>query len=183
MTTENSLIYPTLITGMFSADECAEIIKSVQEETFEISTVWYHDKKESNSSVRKGPIFWLSESDERFKLVYNRISLGMEAAIKYYDFDCTGIEMIQLCRYEVGDYFNWHFDLGSQKEISHRKISLVVSLSDPDAYKGGHLEFYDYSVEKPIAQGFSIAFPSYLRHRVTPLKQGVRYSLVSASPS
>ena len=72
-----------------------------------------------------------------------------------------------------------------------RKLSLVCSLSDPKDYTGGRFQFkltdektgenYDFEVEEILPRGSIIVFPSFLYHRVKPVKQGTRYSLVAWS--
>ena len=70
-----------------------------------------------------------------------------------------------------------------------RKLSVTVSLSDPKEYKGGELEF-DYKNSNPnqknklikcteiLPKGSLVVFPSFVWHRVCPVKSGERYSLV-----
>ena len=70
-----------------------------------------------------------------------------------------------------------------------RKLSVTVSLSDPDDYKGGNFEFCtqgQVNCTKTVVsrckeikpQGSIVVFPSFLNHRVTPVTKGTRYSLV-----
>jgi len=70
-----------------------------------------------------------------------------------------------------------------------RKLSLTLQLSDPKDYSGGELEF-DMTVNKnkPYRevlknkpQGTIVVFPSFIEHRVKPVKKGIRYSLVNWS--
>ena len=42
-------------------------------------------------------------------------------------------------------------------------------------------ENYDFEVEEILPRGSIIVFPSFLYHRVKPVKQGTRYSLVAWS--
>jgi PKHD-type hydroxylase len=65
-------------------------------------------------------------------------------------------------------------------EISHRKLSLTVQLSDPAHYEGGVLQFMlnQKIVDAPKERGTVIVFPSFMMHRVTPVERGVRRSLV-----
>ena len=83
-------------------------------------------------------------------------------------------------RFLVCSNYDWHIDLGTGR-FSRRKISLSVQLSVASAYEGGELEFHISGLdrEKMRQQGALIAFPSFLEHRVTPVTQGVRFSLVA----
>jgi PKHD-type hydroxylase len=70
-----------------------------------------------------------------------------------------------------------------------RKLSVTVSLSDSNDYKGGELEFDFRNGEhgkisnivecKEIkSKGSLVVFPSFVWHRVKPVTKGTRYSLV-----
>ena len=74
-------------------------------------------------------------------------------------------------------------------EVAVRKLAIVVQLSDPDDYQGGELEVFnivhEYEPDDVIAwsddarqQGSVIVFPAFEYHRVTPIVDGERYSLV-----
>ena len=61
-----------------------------------------------------------------------------------------------------------------------RKISMTLLLSDPSEFTGGDLLFADANQKEPVQlkQGQAIFFASFLRHKVAPVKKGVRKSLV-----
>ena len=68
-----------------------------------------------------------------------------------------------------------------------RKLSMTVSLTDPDEYEGGDLEFYFRNTDKGSQpriceeirkKGSVIIFPSFVWHRVKPVTKGIRHSLV-----
>ena len=64
---------------------------------------------------------------------------------------------------------------------------MTVSLTDPEEYEGGDLEF-DFRNEDEASQprvceeirkkGSVIVFPSFVWHRVKPVTKGIRHSLV-----
>jgi len=60
-----------------------------------------------------------------------------------------------------------------------RKISMVISITDPDTYEGGEFEFIDGTKPDLKPRGSVLVFPSFVRHRVTPVTTGTRYSLVN----
>ena len=90
------------------------------------------------------------------------------------------IDQISINKYDVGGKFDWHMDI--TETISTRKLSFTVQLSDPKDYKGGDLEFFDGEETKTNPEvrkkGTLIVFPSYTWHRITPITEGTRYSLV-----
>ena len=51
-----------------------------------------------------------------------------------------------------------------------------MQLSKPETYKGGNLVFETEPMERAI--GTIVIFPSYVRHQVTRVTEGTRYSLV-----
>ncbi|MGB0647256.1 MAG: 2OG-Fe(II) oxygenase, partial [Bradymonadia bacterium] len=61
-----------------------------------------------------------------------------------------------------------------------RKLSVTVQLDDEGVYSGGELEFEELQTSANLrARGTVLVFPSYLRHRVTPVTNGVRRALVA----
>ena len=95
-----------------------------------------------------------------------------------YGFDATqSREGFQFTRYEVGEYYGPHFDIGPGR-LTERKLSLTVQLSAPDDYTGGELVIYPEFVAAKD-QGSMTVFPSFMCHDVRPVQTGVRYSLVS----
>ncbi len=67
-----------------------------------------------------------------------------------------------------------------------RKISVTISLNDPDEYEGGNLQFDfgPHAAERYLTcteirpKGSVIVFPSHVYHQVSPVTRGTRYSLV-----
>ena len=79
-------------------------------------------------------------------------------------------------------HHSWHQDIGPD-ELSTRKISITVQLSDNSEYEGGDLKFWlggknleDNSLFAQRGKGTVILFPSYLYHAVTPVTKGIRKS-------
>jgi len=99
---------------------------------------------------------------------------------QFFGFDLTGFgEGLQFTRYAApGQHYKAHIDMGFGHTI--RKLSLVVQLSDPADYEGGELEL-DNGEPFPMerSRGRLVAFPSWTVHRVTPVTEGTRYSLVA----
>lgn len=100
---------------------------------------------------------------------------------KFFKFDLTGFEQgLQFTRYVApGQHYDWHMDKGYGTPA--RKLSLSVQLSDPKNYKGGDFEIMSgrKTLKLPRERGFVTFFPSYTIHRVRPVKEGTRDSLVA----
>tara|TARA_E500000318_G_scaffold88731_1_gene86114 strand:- start:1728 stop:2354 length:627 start_codon:yes stop_codon:yes gene_type:complete len=109
-----------------------------------------------------------------------------------WNFDWEFSEQLQFTKYEPGQHYGWHQDaFESDRKINgkmmNRKLSVTLSLSNPDEYEGGELEFdflnkgrgSNIRVCKEVkTKGSLVVFPSFLWHRVTPVTRGTRYSLV-----
>ena len=91
-------------------------------------------------------------------------------------------EPAQFTEYPKGGFYDWHMDLNPFGEIGEhpiRKISMTCLLSDPSEFKGGDLAFEDHGNNKiKLQQGQAVFFASFMRHRVEPVKKGIRRSLV-----
>jgi len=70
---------------------------------------------------------------------------------------------------------------------TQRKLSATVQLTDESKYKGGELLFKDLKGKNEPEiltnkvfkkKGTIVVFPSYMLHKVTPVTQGIRHSLV-----
>ena len=143
--------------------------------------------------TRNSNVTWL---DDRW--IYDAVQPFVHAANKNADwnFQWDWSEACQFTRYSKGQFYDWHcdsWDLPYTQEGPTkgkiRKLSVTVSLSDPKDYVGGELEF-DYRNKNPkektslvkcteiAPRGSVVVFPSFLWHRVCPVKRGTRYSLV-----
>jgi PKHD-type hydroxylase len=90
------------------------------------------------------------------------------------------VQFTEYC-YEDNGHYDWHQDVNwnGQTDID-RKISITVQLSNENEYDGGNFEFDELETNTNFKlKGTIIIFPSYLRHRVTPVTSGVRKSLVA----
>ena len=120
-----------------------------------------------------------------------------------YDLKCIDGENMQYTQYGPGEFYGWHTDAGisnqykpqtvgnraenlandfvSENIESVRKLSFVLQLSNPDDYEGGNLQLLDEADNSYIAprkRGTVILFDSRTRHRVLPVKSGLRKSVV-----
>lgn len=116
-------------------------------------------------------------------------------------FDINNIDggNLQYTRYGPGETYGWHIDHGildvSDAEQSNssrdyrkrvvgeeqRKLSFSLQLSDADDYEGGNFQLMDDNDDMSIAPrqlGSLIVFDSRCKHRVRPVKSGIRRSLV-----
>mgnify|MGYP002634270451 CR=1 FL=1 len=99
-----------------------------------------------------------------------------EAVNAHFGFELEGLEAPQVARYGPMGGYDWHVDLGPGP-ASRRKLSVSILLEAADlggAFELGVVE----GLAAELAPGDALAFPSYLRHRVAPVRAGRRTSLV-----
>ena len=153
------------------------------------------NKKEIKNLKKKrdSNIVWMND-----RWIYKEIQPYIKEANRRanWNFNWDWSESCQFTKYKPGQYYGWHCDSwegvytqeGSSKG-KIRKLSVTVSLSDEKDYSGGELEF-DFRQQSPdkrnqtkeckeiLSKGSLVVFPSFVWHRVKPVKKGVRYSLV-----
>ena len=152
---------------------------------------------------RKSDIVWMNDT-WIYKEIHPYIHEANQKAGWNFEWDWS--ESCQFTKYGVGQYYGWHCDSwdkpysrpkmeNGKYPVDHgkiRKLSVTISLSHPDEYVGGNLEFdfrnqVDWDRNKKAAihscdgirpRGSIIVFPSFVWHRVNPVTKGTRYSLV-----
>lgn len=137
--------------------------------------------KETDETLRKTKLSFIADSTDNIWLYQKLGQLGIQCNHERYGYDLLGFHHeLQLARYGEGDFFDWHLDFGAG-EISHRKLSISVQLSDSDEYEGGDLQFMinQKVINAPRSKGTVVVFPSFIMHRVTPITKGVRQSIVA----
>tara|TARA_R100000935_G_scaffold15327_1_gene30578 strand:- start:1685 stop:2320 length:636 start_codon:yes stop_codon:yes gene_type:complete len=202
MNLENNFWYfKSVLTPRF----CDDLIKySLNKKEKMARTGGYNkNKKLSKNEInnmqkkRKSDVVWLSEP-----WIYKEIQPYVHIANKNagWNFEWNRSESCQFTKYKLNQYYGWHCDSDTKTynkpgELDHgmiRKLSVTCQLTDGSEYKGGDLEFdfrnYDpplrdeknHVIKAPqaLAKGSVIVFPSFLWHRVKPVTEGTRYSLV-----
>lgn len=164
--------------NVFTKEECEVIIDYCTKKIKKTAEI---GNNVVNKEIRKNKIVWISNDDISLAWVIGKISNYIYQINKqYYNYDIYGLtEDIQFTEYsEIDDHYDWHSDSTLGSII--RKLSFSIQLSDSKDYEGCELEFniLKDNDNSFIEQGTAIAFPSYMSHRVTPLKSGKRYSLV-----
>ena len=180
---------------------CDEIVKYGQQLQDQMAvTGGYGNKKLNQKEIkdlktkRDSNIVWMSD-----RWVYKEIQpyVHQANANAGWNFQWDWSESCQFTKYKKGQYYDWHCDswehvYNKPNTPSHgkiRKLSVTVTLSDPKNYKGGELEFDFRNLDpdkKPnvhkckeiLPKGSLVVFPSFVWHRVCPVKSGERNSLV-----
>ena len=142
---------------------------------------------------RNSNVVWL---DEKWIYRYLHYYLNVANISAGWNFQWDQSENIQFTKYKLNQFYAWHCD--SWKEPygedqppylkgKIRKLSMTCCLSDPKDYKGGEFEFrftddegknVDKVCKEIIPRGSIVVFPSHVHHRVKPVTEGTRHSLV-----
>jgi PKHD-type hydroxylase len=190
MILENYYYYFTSAIPPKICDEIVQFGQSLQEDfatTGQISAKEAEGKKEEIKVHRNSNVSWISEP-----WVYSELHpLIHEAnANAGWNFEWDYSEPAQFTRYKLNQYYHWHEDqdvkpFDNQNEAYQgkiRKLSCTLQLSHPDEYEGGDLEFETpngiFKVDEIRQRGSICVFPSFVKHRVTPVTKGIRHSLV-----
>lgn len=100
----------------------------------------------------------------------------------YYDITDIENNLIQFCRYDIGEYYSWHVDSCiSNNSNTCRKLSFILQLSDSSEYDGGDIQFLDENDNTYFAPrdiGSITIFDSRTKHRVRKVRKGTRKSIV-----
>tara|TARA_R100000995_G_C3475266_1_gene120578 strand:+ start:688 stop:1323 length:636 start_codon:yes stop_codon:yes gene_type:complete len=147
---------------------------------------------------RHSDVTWLNDT-WIYKEIQPYVKLANESAGWNFEWDWS--EPIQFTKYKLNQYYDWHADSyhkpynkkGNKNEDGKiRKLSMTLQLTDGSEYEGGELEFDFRNYDPPLrdedkhlkqakeilAKGSIIVFPSFVWHRVKPVRKGTRYSLV-----
>ncbi len=163
-----------LLRGAFTPAECAAIAALGDAASGTAGRV-----ELGADTYRVSKIVWI-EPVQSAHWIYHRLGLMFAQANRHYGLELIGlVEALQYTVYGPGQHFDWHIDLGSG-QTSGRKLSMTVQLSEAGDYSGGELEFINAPGPNAAKEiGAATVFPSYLAHRVAPVRTGVRRSLVA----
>tara|TARA_R100000808_G_C2148751_1_gene156973 strand:+ start:2408 stop:3037 length:630 start_codon:yes stop_codon:yes gene_type:complete len=180
--------HPYLSTGKILSDkQCDTIIEGAKDWAAPI----IHGTGMQNESYTNTEIGHCYVNEEWIWL-YDHLTLAARDLNRTaWQFQVTGtFECIDIIKYTApGGGMKWHHDLHTGgPSTAARKLNMIVQLSDPDDYEGGELQMFcpgwgnDNDGEiftVPKDRGIMYVMPTYIYHRVQPVTQGVRHSLVT----
>lgn len=167
----------------------SSMIEYIEALTYDKATV---DKSVVDTQVRSTDVAFIPWDEWIPGIMHSMI---ISANRSYFNYDLTYFGgRIQSTVYNGSnsDFYDWHVDTGDHScvsedlgggktQMTERKLSCSLILSDPWDYEGGELQFhYSRTFFRSIKpeKGTAIIFPSWLPHRVRPVKSGKRISLV-----
>ena len=143
---------------------------------------------EKLKKTRNSKVVWLNYP-WLYREMYSWLNLANRNA--GWNFQWSSSESCQFTKYSGDEkqHYDWHTDSApTPNEIGLiRKLSMSVALVDGTEYEGGDFEINNLSPKKNEVyiikalrkKGSIIVFPSFVWHRVTPVTEGTRCSLVS----
>ena len=146
---------------------------------------------EDGGNTRSSMIKWIPRDNVDWDWLYERMmNLSTEANDALWHFDLkTALECIQYTEYYASEHghYDWHQDIGPGELPSKRKVSITIQLSETGEYEGGELQLctgsggdglFSHTRTCERGAGVGVLFPSYMMHRVSPVTNGTRKSLV-----
>lgn len=164
---------------LFTPEQMNQIISEVNEISRAGQTLQVASNSRPEDEVRRSRICWLDR--KKYDWLYDDMWEIAKEGNRLYGYDIKPIrEQIQVSIYDESQegFYTWHMDV--DPDFMTRKISISVPLNHPAQYEGGDLQFWDGGsvVTATQAPGLPILFPSWIVHRVNPVTQGRRYSMV-----
>lgn len=171
---------PVYTDAFFTDEQCAEVIRigeSLKKEPAKVGNTTGN----LNEEIRRSNVSWIGPEHAPKEFFAYIESLVQDNNEKFFKFDIIGMESLQYSVYDSAymGHYSWHTDT-SKNNGDMRKISISILLSDPSEYEGGRFLFNQFGTVTDAYEkkGRAILFPSWIPHCVTPVKRGVRKSLV-----
>jgi PKHD-type hydroxylase len=167
---------------VFTPEQCQLVINAGRSEPAQTAEVGAgkDGKGIIDTKTRTSHISWIPFN--KMPEMYDTINQLMQKTnSNHFGFENMQItEPAQYTEYPEGGFYDWHIDsdimMGHEPPV--RKISMTLLLSPETEFEGGGLELMDENKVARPKQGHAIFFASFIRHRVVPIKKGVRKSLV-----
>ena len=181
--------------------ELNDILNKLDDKTINGSVIGYDEAAAGQLKIRSSNIKFLNddfEGHKEFDKIDQYICKKFDQINKnIYNLDITHYMSPQYTIYGVDQYFNWHPDgpMGVMDrrglncipdDLVWRKLSMSLALNDETEYKGGDFQILNPSASPDcnaintirMGSGTAIIFPAYSAHRVTPVTEGVRKTLI-----
>ena len=137
-----------------------------------------------DDDLRRSDVFFFNDLQSAMPLYKTIYDIVTEINMIHFRYSICYAEPFQYSVYkeEVAGFYDTHCDSPLRNTGGFiRKISFSILLNDPSEFEGGKLLLH--TAKEPIEtklekKGDMVLFPSYIPHSVTPVKKGVRRSLV-----
>lgn len=178
------------VESAFSEEEVSFILAGFNESEREQAQIGTADSDdESLLKYRSSKVNFINYSKE-YSWLFEKLNKIVEKVNEeYYNFDLNGYDFVQYSEYYANEngHYDYHIDMMMdmipQKDYDflYRKLSFSLCLNQQDTdYFGGDFKIKtgaeDVSVK--LNRGDMLLFPSFILHKVEPVTEGVRKSLV-----
>lgn len=178
------------VESAFSEEEVSFILAGLNESEREQAQIGTTDSDdESLLKYRSSKVNFINYSKE-YSWLFEKLNKIVEKVNEeYYNFDLNGYDFVQYSEYYANEngHYDYHVDMMMdmipQKDYDflYRKLSFSLCLNQQDTdYFGGDFKIKtgaeDVSVK--LNRGDMLLFPSFILHKVEPVTEGVRKSLV-----
>lgn len=162
----------------FSDEECDRIIEKFKNNVGKA-------RIQNNSELTKtrdSNVYFIDSADEENNWLFRRLAeVTVRMNDQFFNFDIERIEAVQFTEYDASykGFYKSHVDTAFETS-TFRKLSFSLQLTDSDEYSGGDLILHTGHNPDTASRtkGTMNVFPSFLLHEVTPVTNGIRYSLV-----
>jgi len=198
----NSPILFQTYLKVFTPEECKEIQHIAKSSGYNQRGLTGFEAKEEfqeetfsgkpNDEIRKSDLWFFSEPWVYEKLQQIFLTANNECR---WNLDINKFEQCQYTEYHgyENGHYDWHYDAhpwpyGEDTQFPGllRKLSATVLMNDPSEYSGGEFELdagmdgnkRKTEIVKLAGQGDMVVFSSIVPHRVLPVTEGTRKSMV-----
>lgn len=170
---------------LLGPETCERVIEAAQLYEPMAAIVGDGERAAIDRGYRRSNVRWLDYGPNT-SVLYEALTYALRwVNDKTWKMELTNFpSALQYTEYAFWDqqHYDWHMDFGSGAFVG-RKLSVSVLLTPGEQYEGGDFEFQDMTMcddhRKGLRQqGAAVIFPSFYRHRVTPVTSGKRISLV-----
>lgn len=178
MNTEARVKSPIWIYEKTIPDEiCDYIISSLKDNEYDKGRI---NSTNINEKVRNVLVQYIPQSNWISSLVHY---YGFDANKSNFNYAIGDVSAAQFLKYEPGMFYRVHADTSynPDNEGYYRKLTVIVNLTDPSDFEGGEFVLFNDGltpIRLKAEKGTVFVFPSYLNHKISPIKEGIRYSIV-----
>lgn len=173
----------------FTSQQCDDIINSAMKLPVQTPTLGY-DSALTDNNMRRSYVRWIDDTNKDFDYLFHLMWKYMRIINNdWFGYHVTHLPPMQFTEYDAsykGEYKSHQDIFWVNPTDRHRKVSLILQLTDPAEYDGGDLNIQSNVANPPEAdrqamrqRGTIIAFPSFTWHALEPVTRGRRHSLVA----
>lgn len=174
------------LKNVFTPEEVDRIIDLEDLQNFTNGSVGTGSTGSISKETRNSDIIWIIP-DQNSQWLFQKFSfVASQINQEHFLYDIEFLEAFQYTVYrgEEDQHYSWHIDAFDVYQPTVRKISASIALSDSTSYEGGEFEIVPNGIiDKPVSinmdKGDVVFFASWMPHRVKPVTQGIRKSLVA----